>query len=99
MCCHPRNVFIVGGLCLLAMLLSPASAEELKTLASFEFGDARGFNPHGSLLLNGSKLYGMNTYGGASEKGTIFSVPATGGPPTVLASFSGKNGENPFGSL
>ena len=27
MCCHPKTVFIAGGLCLLVRLLSPASAD------------------------------------------------------------------------
>ena len=31
--------------------------------------------------------------------GTVFSVPVTGGSPTVLASFDGSNGRYPAGGL
>ena len=31
--------------------------------------------------------------------GTVFSVPVSGGSPTVLASFNGSNGNIPMGGL
>ncbi len=37
--------------------------------------------------------------GSANNDGVIFSVPITGGVPTVLASFSGPDGANPHGTL
>ena len=51
------------------------------------------------MTLVGSTLYGMTYTGGANGDGTIFSVPVTGGTPTVLASFNGTNGANPEGNL
>ena len=52
-------------------------------------------HPYGSLTLSGSTLYGMTTYGGANNDGTIFSIPVTGGTPTTLLSFNGTDGEAP----
>ena len=37
----------------------------------------------------------MTGSGGANSDGTIFSVPVTGGIPTVLASFNGADGWSP----
>ena len=42
-------------------------------------------DPYGDLTLSGSTLYGMTAVGGANGEGTIFSIPATGGTPTILA--------------
>ncbi len=65
------------------------------------FNDADGDYPAGSLTLSadGLTFYGMTEYGGANSKGTIFSVPVTGGMPTDLASFNGTDGAIPGGSL
>jgi uncharacterized repeat protein (TIGR03803 family) len=37
--------------------------------------------------------------GGADGDGTIFSIPAAGGPVTLLASFNGTDGAQPWGNL
>ena len=50
-------------------------------------------------MLSGNTLYGTTVAGGANGDGTVFSVPVTGGTPTVLASFNGSNGQNPYGDL
>jgi uncharacterized repeat protein (TIGR03803 family) len=47
------------------------------------------------MLLVGNTLYGTTLNGGTYGKGTIFSVPLTGGQPTILASFNGTDGDNP----
>ncbi len=79
----------------------PVSGGTPATLLSFNGTD--GAFPNGSLTLSGSTLYGMAYGGGPGGAdrgyGTIFSIPVTGGTPTVLASFNGANGENPYGSL
>jgi uncharacterized repeat protein (TIGR03803 family) len=68
-------------------------------LSSFNGTD--GESPEGSLTLSadGSTLYGMTANGGASNDGNIFSIPVTGGTPTILTSFNGTNGEHPTSSL
>jgi uncharacterized repeat protein (TIGR03803 family) len=63
-------------------------------------GGSDGANPHGSLILSGSTLYGMTSQGGSSNSGTIFSIHTDGSNFTSLYSFTGGNdGANPYGSL
>ena len=72
----------------------PVTGGTPTALASFNFTD--GSEPKSGLTLSGSTLYGTTSYGGgqAIGHGTVFSVPVTGGTPTVLASFNGTNGED-----
>jgi len=58
-----------------------------------------GLGAGSNLILSGSTLYGTTQGNGTNEAGTVFSLPVTGGTPTVLASFSGTNLKNPEGSL
>ena len=51
------------------------------------------------MTLAGSTLYGTTFEGGASNTGTVFSLPVGGGSPTTLASFTGSNGYYPCGAL
>ena len=72
-------------------------------LASFtgNTGTSPGTDPYGSLLLSptDSTLYGMTSYGGGNGDGVIFSIPAAGGPETVLHVFDGTDGAYPKDSL
>jgi uncharacterized repeat protein (TIGR03803 family) len=55
----------------------------------------------GDLLLANGVLYGT-AYGGGpnnSNNGTVFSLPAGGGKPTLLGAFNGTNGQTPMGGL
>jgi uncharacterized repeat protein (TIGR03803 family)/autotransporter-associated beta strand protein len=64
------------------------------------FNGSNGAYPRGGVIISGSTLYGTTTEGGGNEYyGTVFSVPLTGGTPTVLASFNGFDGADAFGSL
>jgi len=63
------------------------------------FNNTNGANPHGSLILSGSKLYGMTEKGGTYDDGIIFSIDTNGTGFTNLFNFNGANGANPFGSL
>jgi len=77
---------------------SAAMAQDtINTLASFNVSDGAG--PQAGLILSGNTLYGTTGSGGAYGDGTVFSVPVTGGTPTVLASFNGSNGRYPDGDL
>ena len=51
--------------------------------------------PFAGLTLSGNTLYGTTENGGANGDGTVFSLPISGGSPTVLASFNGSNGKFP----
>jgi uncharacterized repeat protein (TIGR03803 family) len=61
-----------------------------------------GFNPYGSLIITGNKLYGMVRNGGNFSAGNIFSVNTNGSGYTDIWDFElsgGTNGAQPFGSL
>ncbi|MGA2439627.1 MAG: choice-of-anchor tandem repeat GloVer-containing protein [Tepidisphaeraceae bacterium] len=74
-------------------------------LASFDGADGSG--PFCSLILSGSTLYGTTLLGGnltlsnyfGTGDGTVFSLPITGGTPTVLVSFDGTDGSLPYCTL
>ncbi len=75
----------------------PVTGGTPTTLASFN--DTDGGLPSGDvgLTLVGSTLYGMTGIGGTYNQGVIFSLPVTGGTPTVLYSFD--NSEQASGAL
>ena len=50
-------------------------------------------------VADGSTPYGMTSHGGANGDGEVFSLPASGGAPTVLHSFDGADGSYPMGDL
>ena len=82
---------------LLAGMASPALAQyTINTLASFS---VNGQWPQAGLTLSGNTLYGTTEKGGANNYGEVFSVPVSGGTPTVLASFNGANGSFPLSGL
>jgi len=72
-------------------------APTLSVLASFD--GTNGEQPFVGVVLSGSTLYGTTYEGGAYGNGTVFSEPAGGGTPTVLASFNGSNGNGPNGVI
>lgn len=63
-------------------------------LAAFNGTDGEMPYP-GGVLLSGSTLYGSTSEGGVSGDGVVFSLPVTGGTPTVLTSFNGTDGNGP----
>ncbi|MBM2813623.1 MAG: autotransporter-associated beta strand repeat-containing protein [Ignavibacteria bacterium] len=60
-----------------------------------------GSSPSGSLIIVGGVLYGMTDLGGASNRGTIFSINTNGTGFSLLYSFvgGGADGKNPMGGL
>ncbi len=78
----------------------PYTGGTVTLLHSFTGGATDGAYPlWGSLIQSGSTLYGMTYAGGSGNFGTIFSIPAAGGPITLLHSFTGADGAGPLGSL
>jgi uncharacterized repeat protein (TIGR03803 family) len=66
----------------------------------FDFdGTANGSNPDGSLISDGTFLYGMTGSGGLSDYGTIFKIKTDGTGFTKLHDFDFNDGINPYGSL
>jgi gliding motility-associated-like protein len=68
-------------------------------LLDFE-GFTNGRDPYGSLICDGTFLYGMNTLGGTNNFGTIFKLKTDGTSYLKLLDFAGtSNGKYPQGSL
>lgn len=61
-----------------------------KLLHSFGDGATDGIGPHGSLVLNHGRLYGMTSSGGAYGYGTVFRIGVNGNGYQVLYSFHGQ---------
>jgi uncharacterized repeat protein (TIGR03803 family) len=70
-------------------------------LHSFTGSTSDGSLPKGSLIYNGSFLYGMTFRGGANDYGTVFRIKTNGSNDTLLYSFTGdtSDGSLPLGSL
>ena len=51
------------------------------------------------MALSGNVLYCTTVNGGTNNLGVVFSLPTSGGTPTVLASFNGTDGEYPSGII
>ena len=68
-------------------------------LHEFALSSSNGSWPYGSLISDGSKLYGMSYYGGTLGRGIVFSLQTGGTGFTLLHSFIGgsDDGEWPFG--
>jgi uncharacterized repeat protein (TIGR03803 family) len=66
-------------------------------LASFNFSGPYGNDPFGGLALSGTTLYGVTSNGGVNGDGIIFSLPVSGGTPTILTSFSSTDPVPRFG--
>lgn len=63
-------------------------------------GTANGRNPYGSLISDGTFLYGMTHDGGTSDMGTIFKILKDGNGYVKLFDFTGTaNGSDPYGDL
>ncbi len=59
-----------------------------------------GNTPFGSLISDGKFLYGMTSFGGTENNGTIFKIKPDGSGYLKLLDFAGyRNGGLPFGSL
>ena len=60
-----------------------------------------GTSPYGSLIYDGTFLYGMTITGGANNNGTIFKIKPDGSGYYKLWDFAGAqgDGESPIGSL
>jgi uncharacterized repeat protein (TIGR03803 family) len=65
----------------------------------YNFDRPIGAGPTGSLVLSNSTLYGMTSFGGSNDDGTIFSIKTDGTGFHTLLTFNGTNGRSPEGPL
>lgn len=68
-------------------------------LLDFVNDTLHGTNPYGSLIFDGTFLYGMASSGGIEDIGTIFKIKPDGSGYVKLLDFTGTNGSTPKGSL
>ncbi|HEX8516405.1 MAG TPA: choice-of-anchor tandem repeat GloVer-containing protein [Bacteroidia bacterium] len=62
-------------------------------------GSTTGSTPYGTLVSDGTFLYGMTDQGGINGKGTIFKIMPDGTGYSTLFAFDGPNGRGALGSL
>lgn len=92
-------------------MLNQGGAYNQGTLFSFDYNNnsvvvlnnfkgTDGYSPNGSLIqATDGKLYGMTTYGGENDLGTIFSYDLTNSTYNKLFSFVSASGQYPMRSL
>jgi uncharacterized repeat protein (TIGR03803 family) len=84
--------------CLTLEPLESRLTPSLSTLASFV--PPTGAYPEAGVIMDSSgNLYGTTRTGGSSNDGTIFELAHGSGTISVLASFNGSNGANPYAGL
>lgn len=64
-----------------------------------DFTSTNGSGPSGSLISDGTYLYGMTQYGGINDYGVIFKIMPDGSSYTQLFNFDFSTGYYPTGSL
>ena len=110
----PRAALVISGSTLYGMTFKGGDSDYgtifrvetdgtlFSILHEFAGGADDGRYPYGSLVLSGSTLYGMTTYGGDNEyNGTVFKIETNGTGFTLLREFAGgaNDGKYPYGSL
>ncbi len=75
-----------------------AGSGTITTLVSFDGTNED--SPEGGLIADrDGNLYGTTSFGGGSNNGVVFELAAGSDTVTTLASFSGSDGSEPYGSL
>jgi len=90
------------AMCAMAVLATGARASAQETILHNFTGGKDGKRPFAALIADGSgNLYGTTPGGGTYGDGTAFELMLSGGvwQETVLYSFHGDGGREPFGSL
>ena len=82
---------------LILVFVIQTNAQQYQVL--YNFGGTNGYNPGGSLISDGTYLYGMTTYGGVSYNGNIVKIKPNGTGFSNLFSFNGTTGKTSQGSL
>ncbi len=62
-------------------------------------GAANGANPQGTLLYDGTYLYGLTYGGGTNSDGVVFKIKPDGTGYVKLLDFAGANGYRPYAAL
>jgi len=93
-----KHFFFLTLLFVVAFSFTGAKAQYTKLL-DFN-GTVNGSYPYGSLISDGTYLYGMTYEGGANDLGTVFKIQISNNSYTKILDFAGaENGSYPQGSL
>ncbi len=92
-----RPARMVACLALLWVTIAAGPAQILREVHSFSGVDGNG--PSGGLVALGSTLYGVTSWGGSNDKGTVFKVNTDGSGFAVLKHFTGADGQRPIAGL
>jgi uncharacterized repeat protein (TIGR03803 family) len=92
-----RRLFTCAAVFLLACAVQTRADFPITTLGTFD-GTA-GFYPQAGLTRLGDTLYGTINAGGTGGLGAVYSVPVSGGVPTIRASVGDSGGWYPYGGL
>src|ERR1051325_125765 len=65
----------------------------------FDLSNGNSPHPAGTLLFDGTYLYGMTEYGGSSGLGNVYKIKPDGSGFADLLDFNGANGRQPKGAL
>lgn len=79
--------------------LAAAAPGDCRTLIEFTSAPNHGGRPLAPPMVNGTLLFGMTPYGGASNFGAVYKVDLATTNFSLLHSFTGTDGRNPLGSL
>src|SRR3989337_1881819 len=91
---HLLSAFLIFTL---SVAITPlANAQYTKLL---DIDGTNGSSPLGSLISDGTFLYGMTQWGGTNNIGTIFKIMPDGSGYTKLLDFDDTNGSKPACSL
>lgn len=82
----------------LLMQINPGFAQTITTLHNFNGTDGA-FSRGNQLISDGNYFYGMTTFGGSNNKGTIFKIKMDGTEFQKLHDFNIENGSKPYCSL
>ncbi|MDP8261986.1 MAG: hypothetical protein P9M13_01620 [Candidatus Ancaeobacter aquaticus] len=87
-----KTIKLIFGACLLSVFLCTLSVRADATLLhEFDGSVTDGRQPQADLTLIGNTMYSMTGWGGANNKGTIFSVDTNGSNFTLLHSLNVAN--------
>lgn len=92
---HHTLLFIIA----FAGLMLPGILNAQYTKLCEYSGSTTGSDPYGSLVSDGTFLYGMTSEGGDFGNGTVFRIMPDGTNDSILLAFNGVNGRGAKGSL
>ena len=94
---HKVASLVAIGYCLVTNTPTAHAQTIIDTLKTFN--GTNGSNPYGSLISDGTYLYGTTYAGGVNSDGNLFKIKPDGTGYVDLFDFNGANGSSPEGSL